>query len=440
MDTDNATGASGNRLRFVVGEERGLRDVISETEVIPLLKGAVRAGALAVALADSEGMVLWSQAAPSAGQQPAAAGIKGPAILLEGEPVGAVLVKGETGREEFLKGIAVMLTAAVNLMVGSNLKRMLTTEIHTTVVNQSYEELLETNRKLAASEARYRELAESLEIKVEQRTAELKKALARLLQQEKMASVGQLAAGIAHEINNPMGFVTSNIRTMQKYMARFVEMLHFSRDLFAGAQGGRPEGESFAEKWRQLKLDMVLADVDELIAQSLGGAERVKKIVADLKGFSHIDDLGETVVDLNAEIDRTLAVLVHEIPPGTEIIREYGPLPGFSCKAAELCQVFLNIILNACQARGAGLRLTIRTTQAGDAVAVTIADNGPGIPQELLGRVFEPFFTTRPVGQGMGMGLAVVYEVVTAHGGTVEAGKSSEGGASFVVRLPVPGR
>ncbi|WP_298272730.1 ATP-binding protein [Geobacter sp.] len=439
MEDRQISNASANRLQFVVGEERGLRDVISEGEVLPLLRGAVRAGAFAAALADTEGAILWSHAAPDAGEQGGSAGLRGPAILLEGEPVGSVLVKGEQGREEFLKGIAVMLTAAVNLLVGSNLKRMLTTEIHTTVVNQSYEELLETNRKLAASEARYRELAESLEIKVEERTAELKKALARLLQQEKLASVGQLAAGIAHEINNPMGFVTSNIHTMQKYLARFIEMLQFSRDLFAGGQGG-VEKERFSEKWRQLKLDMVLADVDELVSQSLGGAERVKKIVADLKGFSHIDDLGETVTDLNAEIDRTLAVLVHEIPPGTEIVREYGPLPGFSCRAGELCQVFLNIIVNACQARGAGLRIVIRTELSGDAIVITFADNGPGIPQEFLLRVFEPFFTTRPVGQGMGMGLAVVYDVVTAHGGTVEAGNSPEGGASFVVRLPVSGR
>lgn len=437
MENQHTSNASANRLNYVVGEERLLRDVITEAEVIPLLRGAVRAGARAAALADAEGTILWSHAAPAGGGEAAATGLRGPAILLEGEPVGSVLVKGEKGREEFLKGIAVMLTAAVNLLVGSNLKRMLTTEIHTTVVNQSYEELLETNRKLSASEARYRELAESLEIKVEERTAELKKALARLLQQEKLASVGQLAAGIAHEINNPMGFVTSNIRTMQKYLGRFVEMLHVARDLFSGGREGSPEGRLFAEKWRQLKLDMVLADVDELVAQSLGGAERVKKIVADLKGFSHIDDLGETVADLNVEIDRTLAVLVHEIPPGTEIVREYGPIPGLSCRAGELCQVFLNIIVNACQARSEGLRLVIRTELAGDAIAITIADNGPGIPPELLDRVFEPFFTTKPVGQGMGMGLAVVHEVVTAHGGTVEAGSPPEGGASFVVRLPL---
>ncbi|ABB33682.2 histidine kinase [Geobacter metallireducens RCH3] len=438
MKNQHTSNVSAKRLNYVVGEERLLRDVITETEVIPLLRGAVRAGARAAALADAEGTTLWSHAAPTDGGEAASLGLRGPAILLEGEPVGSILVKGERGREEFLKGIAVMLTAAVNLLVGSNLKRMLTTEIHTTVVNQSYEELLETNRKLTASEARYRELAESLEIKVEERTAELKKALARLLQQEKLASVGQLAAGIAHEINNPMGFVTSNIRTMQKYAGRFVEMLQFARDLFPVAGGGAG-GERFAEKWRQLKLDMVLADVDELVSQSLGGAERVKKIVADLKGFSHIDDLGETVADLNAEIDRTLAVLVHEIPAGTEIAREYGSIPGLSCRAGELCQVFLNIIMNACQARSEGLRLTIRTALEGDAIAITITDNGPGILPELLDRVFEPFFTTKPVGQGMGMGLAVAHEVVTAHGGTVEAGSTPEGGASFVVRLPVTG-
>lgn len=440
MEKQHTSNASANRLNYVVGEERLLRDVITEAEVGPLLRGAVRAGALAVALTDAEGTILWSHGASAGGADLAATGLRGPAIILEGEPVGSVLVKGEMGREEFLKGIAVMLTAAVSLLMGSNLKRMLTTEIHTTVVNQSYEELLETNRKLAASEARYRELAKSLEIKVEERTTELKKAMARLLQQEKLASVGQLAAGIAHEINNPMGFVTSNIRTMQKYAGRFVEMLQFARNLFFGDRAGSPEGRLFAEKWRQLKLDLILADMDELVSQSLGGAERVKQIVADLKGFSHIDDLGETMADLNTEIDRVLSILVRVIPPGTEIVREYGPIPELSCRAGELCQVFLNVIMNACQARSEGLRLAIRTVLEGDTIAITIADNGPGIPTELLNRIFEPFFTTKPVGKGMGMGLAVAHEVVTAHGGTVEAGSPPEGGACFVVKLPLAGR
>lgn len=434
------SNAQGNCLQYVVGEERLLRDVISETEVTPLLRGAVLAGARAAALVDADGVVIWSHPAQEPGGQPGPAAVSGPAVLLEGEPVGSVRVTGDRGREEFLKGIAVMLTASVNLMVGSNLKRMLTTEIHTTVVNQSYQELLETYRKLAASEARYRELAEQLEIKVEERTAELKKALARLLQQEKMASVGQLAAGIAHEINNPMGFVTSNIHTLRKYAARFAEMLHTARELFAGDKAESPDGKRFAEAWGQLKMDMILADVDELIGQSIEGAERVRKIVSDLKGFSHIDDLGETMVDLNAEIDRTLDVLMHEIPPGTEIVREFGPLPGVRCMAGQVCQVFLNIIMNSCQSRREGLRLTIRTAVEGDSVAITFTDNGPGIPPEFLDRVFEPFFTTKPVGKGMGMGLAVVYETVTAHGGTVQAGNSSDGGASFVVKFPLAGR
>lgn len=440
MERDTGSYAPGRPLRFLVGEERGLQEVVSGEEVIPLLKGAVLAGARAATLVDADGMLIWSHPGNGVDGEPGGAGVVGPAILLEGEPVGFVRVAGEPDREEFLKGIAEMLTASVNLMVGANLKRMLTTEIHTAVVNQSYEELLETNRRLAISEARYRDLAERLEITVEERTGELKKALARLVQQEKMASVGQLAAGIAHEINNPMGFVTSNINTLRKYAARFEEMLCLARELFAGSLAGSPEAKRFAEDWGRLRLDRVLADVDGLIAQSIEGAERVRKIVADLKGFSHIDDPGETMVDLNAEIERTLAVLEHEIPPGTEIVRKFAPLPAVRCMAGEMCQVFLNIIMNACQSRSEGLRLTIRTAVEGNALVVVFADNGPGIPPEHLDRVFEPFFTTKPVGKGSGMGLAVVYDTVTAKGGTVEAGSSPDGGASFVVKLPVAGK
>ena len=183
-----------------------------------------------------------------------------------------------------------------------------------------------------------------------------------------------------------------------------------------------------------------MPDIDELISQSSEGCSRVEKIVADLKGFSHIDDGGETIVDLNQEIERTLNVLVHQIPKDTRITKNYGTLSGFACNAALICQMFLNIILNAVQIKPTGLRLTIETKQDDDRIIIRFADNGPGISPEILNRIFEPFFTTKDVGVGTGMGLTTAYEVVTSYGGNIEARSKPEQGSEFIITLPVTRR
>ncbi|HEX8960986.1 MAG TPA: ATP-binding protein [Geobacteraceae bacterium] len=418
-------------ITYVVGEEKRLTDILTAPEVVPLLKGMVRAGATEVALLDVSGATLWRETDPTAvgslaGSIP---------FYLEGEPVGRLVIKGETGREEHLRALAGLLLDALNTIIANNMKRMLTTEVHTAVVNQSYQELVETNRRLSESEARYRELAEKLEIKVRERTDELKQAHARLLQQEKMVSVGQLAAGMAHEINNPLGFITSNLHAFRKYAARLLEMVEFYRTMKDGGASAAMTAAA-RRKWESLKLDLVSADIDVLIGQSLEGAERVGRIVADLKGFSHIDELAEGAVDLNAEIDRTISVLCHEIPADAEITKNYQPLPRLVCNPALICQAFFSIIQNALQARKSGLRLAINTFCDGSGIRISFADNGPGIPLEIRDRLFEPFFTTREVGSGTGMGLTIAYDVVTRYGGTIEADSPAEGGAMFTIALP----
>jgi two-component system NtrC family sensor kinase len=423
-----------SNISYVVGEEKRLTDILGETEVLQLLRWAVKSGAQEARICNADGEGLWSARGDGAEGRFT---VNLP-IQLEGEPVGKLTVVGKEGNEESLAGLAGLLLIAFDTIIVNSLKRMLTTEIHSHLVNLSYEELLESNRQLAESEGRYRQLAEELEKKVEERTRELKSAHVRLLQQEKMASIAQLAAGMAHEINNPLGFIISNLHTLGKYTSRFTAMLAFFRTILkGGGEYGMEEAARLSgEKWRELKLDNICSDLGELLTQSLEGAERVKKLVADLKGFSHIDDGEMSIVNINSEIDRTLGVLAHAVPPGTEITRNYEPLPGFLCNPALLCQAFLNIILNALQCRAEGLRLVIATTCDESEICVSMVDNGPGIPEDIRNRIFEPFFTTKEVGSGTGMGLAVVYDVITAYGGNVEVESSQGKGARFIVRLP----
>jgi signal transduction histidine kinase len=246
-----------------------------------------------------------------------------------------------------------------------------------------------------------------------------------------MASVGQLAAGVAHEINNPNGYILSNLNTLRKYVGRMMSMLEHYRGLHEAAG---------SEKWRELKLDVVLGDVDELLDQSVSGAQKVKQIVSDLKGFSHVEDMGVSAVDINHEIDRTLGVLSGEMPRDTRIIKEFGVLPVFEGNGALLCQVFLNLLRNAFQTRPEGLQLIITTVHEDDTLRIRFSDNGPGVPDEIHGRIFEPFFTTRDVGHGTGLGLTVAYDIVTECGGTLEVENGKKGGAVFLVQLPATGR
>jgi signal transduction histidine kinase len=412
-------------FEFVVGEERRLPDLVSQEEAVPLLNLAILAGATEAVVVDASETPLWREAA-LAGGAPEARHV----LRIEGEPAGCVVVRGCPAAGP----IAEALGAAIQAVATGNLKRVLTTETHTAVVNRSYDELLETNRKLAASERKYRELSESLEAKVAERTAGLERAWARLLQQEKLASVGQLAAGVAHEINNPMSFVASNINTLSRYVDKFASLLAFQRDAIERSAPEDVRREA-RQRWNAGRLDFLLGDIDAIFKQSIEGAERVKKIVSDLRGYSHIDDDGTQPADLNAEIDRTLSVLAHEIPPDARIERDFGVLPLFRCNAAHFCQLFLGILLNALQARPSGLVLAIRSRNEGGSITIRISDNGPGIPPEVLPRIFDPFFTTREIGKGMGMGLSVAHDVVTAHGGTIEAGNAPEGGAVFTITL-----
>jgi hypothetical protein len=418
------------KIDYIIGEEIDLHRLLKASEVVRLLDGAVQAGACRAEVADRDGNVL------------AGRGVESPygvrrTILLEGEPSGMVSIYAPDAAAQ-IDGVADMLHIALQALIEGALKRMLTSEAHTTIVNQSYDELLAANKLLGASEQKYRELAASLELKVQERTLELSRAYAAMLQKEKLASIGGLAAGMAHEINNPIGFIISNLNTLTKYAAKLKEMLEFYRQTCEPviSEGLAQKAESLR---KALKLDFVVTDLDDLVNQSLSGAERVQKLVADMKGFSHVDEAGPVPTDINKELEQTLRVLQHEVKEGTSIDCQLGDLPRVRLNPALLSQAFLQVIQNALRLETADLKLLISTCLQDDHVLIQIADNGPGIPLEIRDRIFEPFFTTKEVGKGVGMGLALAHQAVSACGGIITVECPPAGGTVFCISLPMGG-
>ncbi|RJQ44148.1 MAG: sensor histidine kinase [Nitrospiraceae bacterium] len=426
----------------IIGADKDLKEILKGADLTSLLQSSGRSGVSYCAVEDAAGEVLYRYGTfplPAEGEEQGPDNyicLKKP-IYFEGEIFGYVVVSGNIQNRNLIEIITGLIHESTNTIIKSSYRALLATETHKTVVHQSYEALLETNRKLTLSESRYRNLADSLEQQVRQRTEELKHAHAKLLHQEKIASVGQLAAGIAHEINNPLGFILSNMNTLKQYVAKMSELLIFYRAALARNMINPGDMNTAEQQWKKYKLDIILSDIDTLMMESISGAERVKKIVSDLKGFSHIDETHKVDIDINKEIERTLNVLIHEILPDTEIIKDYSPLPPFTCNPADICQSFFNIILNAFQTREQGLKLVIATEHADGYIRIRFTDNGPGIPEEIRNRLFEPFFTTKEVGKGTGMGLNVAYEIVTSYGGAIEVGSVSGEGSTFSITLPL---
>ncbi len=285
-----------------------------------------------------------------------------------------------------------------------------------TELNRVQEELHAKNRELSAA------------------YQELKNTQARILQQEKMASIGQLAAGVAHEINNPIGFVKSNLETLGKYAEKLTAYIQALETHLS------PEaGETLREKRRELKIDYIREDLPELVRESIEGTERVARIVQNLKSFSRVDEAEYKEADINACLEDTINIVWNELKYKTTLKKDYGDLPLVKCYPQQLNQVFMNLLVNASQAIEEQGEISITTRVEGDSVVITISDTGCGIPKEKLHRIFEPFFTTKKVGSGTGLGLSITYDIVKKHGGEIAVESEVGKGTTFRVTLPMTG-
>ncbi|WP_298271443.1 ATP-binding protein [Geobacter sp.] len=300
------------------------------------------------------------------------------------------------------------------------------------------EALRESERKLAAKHDQLRSFNAEREEKsraLEKAYAELKATHAQMLQQEKMASIGQLAAGVAHEINNPIGFISSNLGTLRKYVGRLVDYIGFQGERLAALS--LEVATELAQKRQALKLDYIFNDTEKLIDESLEGTERVRKIVADLKSFSRVDDAETKLADINECLESTLNIAWNEIKYKATVKKELGDIPAVRCNPQQLNQVFLNLLVNAAHAIEGQGEIGVGTTHEGKWIAIRVSDTGCGIPEEIRGRIFEPFFTTKEVGVGTGLGLSISYDIVRKHGGEISVESEPGNGTTFTVLIPV---
>jgi signal transduction histidine kinase len=266
----------------------------------------------------------------------------------------------------------------------------------------------------------------------------LSRAQEQLLQSEKLASIGQLAAGVAHEINNPISFVFSNFGTLDAYLADLLRVLGQYEEAEPYIADAGMKARIGALR-KQVELDYLVEDVPVLMSESREGIERVRKIVQDLKDFSRVDGYQDWQwVDLHHGIDSTLNIVNNEVKYKADLVKEYGNLPEVECLPSQINQVILNIVVNGAQAiSGARGRITIRTGVDGDHVWIEIADNGSGIPKAIQSRIFDPFFTTKPIGSGTGLGLSLSYGIIQKHHGRIDVNSEPGIGSTFRIALPI---
>lgn len=265
--------------------------------------------------------------------------------------------------------------------------------------------------------------------------AKLERLQTQIIHSEKMASLGQLVAGIAHELNNPVGFIYGNLDILSRYMQDLKELLDYYRQAALPAKVAE-KAKLIEEK---ISYDLLLNDLNLIVGDCREGAGRIRDIVQNLRVFSRLDEVEFTKADINEGIDSTVRLLSrYYTADNITLIRNYGKLPKIDTFSGQLNQVWMNLLVNAAQAVGeTGGEVQIQTQVEGESVIVKISDTGCGIPPEHLSRIFDPFYTTKPVGEGTGLGLSISFSIIERHQGTISVESKINEGTVFTVKLPI---
>jgi len=276
--------------------------------------------------------------------------------------------------------------------------------------------------------------------RVSEYTQELKQTQSQLIQTEKMSSLGQMVAGIAHEINNPVNFIGGNIDYANKYIQDLTDLVTLYQEYYPNPP------DAILERIEDIELEFLREDLPKTLSSMKMGADRIREIVVSMRNFSRSDDGKMKSADIHEGIDSTLVILNHRLKQGIQVIKQYGKLPAVECSPAQLNQVFMNVIGNAIDAleevkkgdKGYSPTIWISTEVTADnTVTVKIRDNGPGIAASFAQQIFDPFFTTKSIGKGTGLGLAISYQIVAKHQGKIEVNSQIGQGTEFVITLPV---
>lgn len=344
-------------------------------------------------------------------------------INWEFEPI--AYLEADNATDDQLQGVVAFLL----ILVKEAIRYRMVSDLHLESTMADFEALQIKHNELRKSEQQYRELSEQLEQKVAAQIKTLEAAQTKIYQSEKLASIGQLAAGVAHELNSPLAYILNNLVTAKDYLK---DLQAFSVLFKNGA-----ESERLQEAWREADIDFILDDFPALLDSSLQGVQKAASIIADLKIFSNINQHEKRLENLNEQLKTVVKMITPQIDDAIKITFDCGELPLTLCYPAHLGQVFYNLIQNGVQAiKGEG-RVHIKTSMLNDTILISVQDTGVGIDEAQLSRIFDPFFTTKEVGSGTGLGLSVIHDVLKAHGGRIEVQSTLGVGTTFTLILPV---